>query len=135
MSKSMVSITVDNEIIEYHRAKGLNISKTVNDYLHSLMGEAVDKTDLNSKIDGLRADLAKAQLEKKQYEAVLKAKAEDSNKEELKEAVLQLADLNKRRSGDRLAGASYGKLMGETCKRFGLHRAALLAMVEGRKAI
>lgn len=135
MTKTNINLTIDAEVIEYHRAKRTELSKTVNDYLVALMGKEAEKVDFDARINELQGDLAKAMLERKQHEMVLSSQAGQARKDEMRSDVLALVDLNKRRGNDLFAAKKYEEGMQSARKKYGLHMAELLAMVEGRKGV
>lgn len=136
MTKTTISATIDAEVAEYHRAKGTNVSQSINDYLKALMGESVGQSkNFGKLIIGLEADLAKMRMEQKQHEQVFKAKAEEDNKEVFRSEIMSLVEWNKKRLTSKHAQKMYHEGMQRVKDRHGLHMADVLAYVEGRKAL
>ena len=136
MTKGTISVTIDGEVIEYHRAKGTKLSGTVNDYLKALMGTEVEKVDLNSKINELEADLAKAKLERQQSEQVLKTKVHLQLADEFKEDVLALRDLFYRKEGgSQFAKKRYFEEFQAAKQKYDISAARLVAMITGQREI
>jgi len=133
--KAQLNLTVDVDTIKYHRAKGTNISQVVGEYLKGLMGDQVEEISLDSRINELEADLAKTKLQKQQYELTLQQKANDLKKEEFKEHVADLAQLNKRRLSSKIAEKDFLEKFEWFIKQYGLNRGDALAYIEGRRRL
>ena len=133
--KAQLNLTVDVDTIKYHRAKGTNISQVVGEYLKGLMGDQVEEISLDSRINELEADLAKTKLQKQQYELTLQQKANELKKEEFKECINDLAQLNKRRLSSKIAEKDFLEKFEWFIKQYGLNRGDALAYIEGRRRL
>lgn len=137
MAKGIMSVTVDGEVLDYHRARGTNLSKTVNDYLKALMGDELKKTDnVGELINKLETDLAKAKLEQAQREQVIKVQAEQAQKEEFKDDIEYLRELyRKKEEGSKLAEKRYFEALNKIKEVYGLNSAQVLDYITYKKAV
>jgi hypothetical protein len=135
MAKSIISCSIDTEVIEYHRKKGTPISPTVNEYLKALMGENIEKVDFGKQMSSLEAELAKVKLEKAKHEAAIQVKMKQEQKDEFKADVLALIQLHKEKDEKKSMERVFFKRCAEVCEKHDLQRAELLAYVEGRKIL
>lgn len=132
--KVQVNLTIDYNILKYHKSAGTNISRKCEDYLKALMGSSSDKVLKNKQlIDSLKDQLAKAEAEQAAYAAAKKVKHERLLKEDFKGEIQKLQRLNKRKQEcNAIAKKEFAELFEKIVVNYGLSRAETLAYVEGK---
>lgn len=136
--KITITVSVDNTAWQWHKARGVNVSKTVSDYLVALMGQNTNTgqlTELEKKVSGLKEELAKADVERAACLAQRNAKLERDRQAAFKVDIMQLLDLAKLRMADKLAEKQYFELIRYIKSKYCLSIVAVLDYVEGRRVV
>lgn len=85
-AKYRIQLTVDGDVIDYHKAKGTNMSQEAEAYFRALMGkeenDPIQITD--DAIKKLNEDLAKMKVERARAEALKQSQQKEDMKEALK---------------------------------------------------
>jgi len=136
--KITITVSVDTAAWQWHKARGVNVSKTVSDYLVALMGQNTDKsqlTELEKKIGGLKEELAKADIEKAACLVQHNSELERDRLAAFKVDITQLLELNKGRMADKIAEKQYFELIRYIKSKYCLSSVAVLDYVEGRRSV
>jgi len=129
---------LDYDVIEFCKARGINMSKEAESYFRVLMGSEVDdakvkdRTVLISKLEG---DLAEARREQRILDTKKQRKMKEEKKAALKKFIEILQGLNSRRQSDKHAEIKFAELSKKVCEEFGLNRAELLDFIERKKVL
>lgn len=138
MAKGQMNVAVDGDVLDYHRAKHTNLSKTVNDYLRALMGVEMDSTKAfnEERMAELEKELAMERTKKIEYEQVLKTQATEREQTDFKTDIAELREIHKQwQAGSKYHERLYVEKFQASMDKYKINRAELLAYVEGKKVM